>query len=96
MALVIAFVPNRSKAIEELKRVVKPGGTIASYMWDLPGRAFTQQPLLDAIGVELTKRVPQSFVATKFAKGFRRSYHLRRASERGEGNECQSNSDVRR
>ncbi len=34
MALVITFVPNPDKAVAELKRVTKPGGTIGAYMWD--------------------------------------------------------------
>lgn len=34
MALVITFVPDADKAVTELKRVTKPGGTIGAYMWD--------------------------------------------------------------
>jgi ubiquinone/menaquinone biosynthesis C-methylase UbiE len=36
MALVIAFIPDAPKAVAELVRVVKPGGVVATYMWDLP------------------------------------------------------------
>ena len=36
MALVISFLPDATLAVGELMRVVKPGGTIATYMWDLP------------------------------------------------------------
>ncbi len=36
MALVISFIPDAAKAASELARVVKPGGTVATYMWDLP------------------------------------------------------------
>ena len=36
MALVIAFVPNPSKGVAEMCRVTKPGGQVATYMWDLP------------------------------------------------------------
>ncbi len=36
MALVISFLPDAAQAVSELVRVVKPGGTIATYMWDLP------------------------------------------------------------
>ena len=55
MALVIAFLADRAKAIAEMRRVARPGGTIATYIWDLPGGGFTQQPLLDALGVNQEK-----------------------------------------
>jgi SAM-dependent methyltransferase len=34
MALVIAFVPDAAQAVAEMTRVVRPGGTVATYMWD--------------------------------------------------------------
>ncbi len=37
MALVIAFIPDPARALAELARVTRPGGWIATYMWDLPG-----------------------------------------------------------
>ncbi len=37
MALVLAFVPDPALAVAEMARVTKPGGIVASYMWDLPG-----------------------------------------------------------
>lgn len=49
MALVITFIPDPNKAAAELKRVVKPGGTIGTYMWDFLGKRFTQQPLREAV-----------------------------------------------
>ena len=36
-ALVLNFVPDRQKALTEMKRVVRPGGTVAFYIWDYPG-----------------------------------------------------------
>ena len=36
MALVIAFVPDPAKAVSEMARVVRPGGCVATYMWDIP------------------------------------------------------------
>ncbi len=56
MALVISFVPDPAQAITEMIRVVAPGGTVASYMWDAAGRCNTQEPLrqaLEEMGVEL-------------------------------------------
>jgi SAM-dependent methyltransferase len=50
MALVISFVPDPTKAVSEMRRVVKPGGTVAAYMWDLTGdKGFTQWPLIEAL-----------------------------------------------
>jgi len=45
MALVIVFVPDPAKGVAEMARVVRPGGTVAAYMWDqtaggLPHAAF--------------------------------------------------------
>ena len=36
MALVMAFLPDAAKAVAELARVVRPGGWVATYMWDIP------------------------------------------------------------
>jgi ubiquinone/menaquinone biosynthesis C-methylase UbiE len=36
-ALVLNFVPDRHKALVEMKRVVRAGGTIGFYVWDYPG-----------------------------------------------------------
>lgn len=47
-ALVLNFVPDMPKALSEMKRVARPGGAIAFYVWDYPGggvefmRAFWQ------------------------------------------------------
>ncbi len=37
MALVIFFVPDPTKGVAEMSRVVRPGGTVASYVWDMMG-----------------------------------------------------------
>jgi ubiquinone/menaquinone biosynthesis C-methylase UbiE len=33
-ALVINFIPNRAKALNEMRRVLRPGGIVAAYLWD--------------------------------------------------------------
>ncbi|HEX3502920.1 MAG TPA: methyltransferase domain-containing protein [Xanthobacteraceae bacterium] len=55
MALVIFFVPEPAKGVAEMARVVRPGGTVAAYAWDVLGGGFPQEPLraeLRTIGVE--------------------------------------------
>jgi ubiquinone/menaquinone biosynthesis C-methylase UbiE len=37
MALVIFFVPEPTKGVAEMARVVRPGGTVATYVWDMMG-----------------------------------------------------------
>jgi SAM-dependent methyltransferase len=36
-ALVLNFIPDRPKALAEMKRVARPGGTVGFYVWDYPG-----------------------------------------------------------
>lgn len=61
-ALVLNFVPDRTTALAEMKRVVRAGGTIGFYVWDYPGggvefmRAFwTAAAALDPAAQELTE-----------------------------------------
>jgi ubiquinone/menaquinone biosynthesis C-methylase UbiE len=54
MALVIFFVPDPTKGVAEMARVVRPGGTVAAYAWDILGGGFPQEPLrieLRAMGI---------------------------------------------
>jgi len=49
MALVIFFVPEPAKGVAEMVRVVKSGGTVATYAWDILGGGLPYAP----VGVEL-------------------------------------------
>jgi ubiquinone/menaquinone biosynthesis C-methylase UbiE len=40
MALVIFFVPEPARAVAEMARVVRPGGGVCAYAWDIPGGGF--------------------------------------------------------
>ena len=40
MALVIFFVPDPAQGVAEMVRVVRPGGTVATYVWDILGGGF--------------------------------------------------------
>jgi ubiquinone/menaquinone biosynthesis C-methylase UbiE len=37
MALVIFFVPEPAKGVAEMTRVVRPGGIVSAYDWDVTG-----------------------------------------------------------
>jgi len=56
MALVIFFVPEPAKGVAEMVRVVRPGGIVAAYAWDMAGGGFPFQPIraeLSALGVTM-------------------------------------------
>jgi SAM-dependent methyltransferase len=40
MALVIFFVPDPAKGVAEMARVVRPGGCVSAYAWDILGAGF--------------------------------------------------------
>lgn len=48
MALVISFLPAPALAAAEMARVVRPGGWVATYMWDLPGGGVPVDPIYKA------------------------------------------------
>jgi ubiquinone/menaquinone biosynthesis C-methylase UbiE len=54
MALVIFFVPDPAKGVAEMARVVRPGGIVATYAWDMAGGGFPFHPIqaeLRAMGI---------------------------------------------
>jgi SAM-dependent methyltransferase len=61
-ALVLNFVPDKEKALAEMKRVARTGATVAYYVWDYPGggvefmRAFWEAATtLDRNAADLTE-----------------------------------------
>lgn len=56
MPLVIFFVPNPATGVSEMARVVRPGGNVAAYAWDMEGGGFPYEALHDEMrgrGVEV-------------------------------------------
>jgi SAM-dependent methyltransferase len=54
MALVIFFVPEPARGVAEMARVVRPGGIVSAYAWDMMGGGFPFAPIhaeLQALGV---------------------------------------------
>jgi ubiquinone/menaquinone biosynthesis C-methylase UbiE len=49
MALVIFFVPTPAKGVAEMVRVVRPGGMVAAYAWDMAGGGFPLEPIYEEI-----------------------------------------------
>jgi SAM-dependent methyltransferase len=47
MPLVIFFVPDPAVGVAEMARVVRPGGIVCAYGWDMPGGGFPYQILQD-------------------------------------------------
>lgn len=80
-ALVINFIPDRAKALAEMNRVLRPGGTVAAYLWDRDAHAdhSPHAPMergLRDIGAEVLKppatpeSTPQGARAALDAAGF--------------------------
>jgi ubiquinone/menaquinone biosynthesis C-methylase UbiE len=68
MALVIFFVPDPKLGVAEMKRVVRPGGTIAAYAWDIlnPG-GFPFRPVMEEVrAAGFTPPLPPSADISRF------------------------------
>jgi len=66
MALAISFVPDPAKGADEMARVARPGGIVATYMWDFSVGGAPVDPIyrvLRTLGVEPPKP-PSAAVAT--------------------------------
>jgi SAM-dependent methyltransferase len=49
MALVITFLSDPGKAVSEMARVVRPGGWVCTYMWDVPAGGTPVHPVYVAM-----------------------------------------------
>lgn len=49
MALVIFFVPDPALGVAEMARVVRPGGSVSAYAWDITGGGFPYAALQDEL-----------------------------------------------
>lgn len=66
MPLVIFFVPDPAKGVAEMARVVRGGGTVAAYAWDMAGGGFPYAPLLSELNaLGLSPPAPPSSDASR-------------------------------
>lgn len=66
LPLVIFFVPNPAKGVAEMARVVRPGGTVAAYAWDLLGGGFPYAALQEEMqGLNVAVPLPPSPEASR-------------------------------
>jgi SAM-dependent methyltransferase len=49
MALVVTYLSDPGKAVSEMIRVVRPGGWVATYVWDVPGAGTPIHPIYVAM-----------------------------------------------
>jgi hypothetical protein len=69
MALVLSFLPDPGRAIAEMARVVRPGGCVATYMWDSLGGGTPVHPIylaLESMGIN-SVRPPSSAASARDA-----------------------------
>ena len=66
MALVIFFVPDPSRAVAEMARVVRPGGIVTAYAWDMMGGGFPAELLREELkNMGIRVPTPASFSVSR-------------------------------
>jgi ubiquinone/menaquinone biosynthesis C-methylase UbiE len=66
MALVIFFVPEPARGVAEMARVVRPGGIVCAYAWDVVGGGLPFQPIVGEMkAMGMSPPLPPSFEASK-------------------------------
>jgi ubiquinone/menaquinone biosynthesis C-methylase UbiE len=65
-ALMLNFVPDRSTALNEMRRVARPGGVAAAYVWDYPGGGMQLMDYFWNAAVELNAAAKDVHEANRF------------------------------
>jgi ubiquinone/menaquinone biosynthesis C-methylase UbiE len=66
MALVLFFVPEPAKGVAEMVRVVRPGGLVAAYLWDLNPERHPIVPIYAAMrAMGITPSLPPSMEVSR-------------------------------
>ena len=76
--LVLNFVPDKEAALQEFRRVVQPGGTIAAYVWDYSG----EMPLMRYFWNAVTELFAASYLLDG-SKSSHNSTHIPVLNARG-------------
>ncbi len=76
-SLVLAFMRDADRGVREMARVTRPGGTVASCMWDIPGGGMTMLSTFwravreldpDAVGERARPGVAEGDIAERFRR----------------------------